>query len=61
MRPQVLFWSITARSSHSDTETVLRAFLQWGPECFVRFNGMFALAVWQPEKRKLWLARDRFG
>lgn len=48
-------------TSHSDTETVLRAFLQWGPECFVRFNGMFALAVWQPEKRKLWLARDRFG
>lgn len=48
-------------TSHSDTETVLRAFLEWGPDCFVRFNGMFALAVWCPRRRKLWLARDRFG
>lgn len=49
------------KSAHSDTETVLRAFLEWGPECFIRFNGMFACAIYLPHKRELWLARDRFG
>lgn len=49
------------RSSHSDTETVLLAFAQWGPACFAMFNGMFACAIYHPEKRKIWLARDRFG
>lgn len=48
-------------TSHCDTETVLRAFLEWGPDCFARFNGMFALAIYCPRRRMLWLARDRFG
>ncbi|MCR5814723.1 MAG: asparagine synthase (glutamine-hydrolyzing) [Desulfovibrio sp.] len=48
-------------TSHSDTETVLRSFLAWGPECFARFNGMFAMAIYCPKERRLWLARDRFG
>lgn len=48
-------------TSHSDTETVLRAFLQWGTACLERFNGMFAFAIYLPAKRELWLARDRFG
>ncbi|MBD5558445.1 MAG: asparagine synthase (glutamine-hydrolyzing) [Desulfovibrio sp.] len=51
----------TFTSGHSDTETVLRAFACWGPGCFSRFNGMFALAVYDAPRRKLWLARDRFG
>ncbi len=51
----------TFQSSHSDTETVLHAFVQWGPDCFVRFNGMFALAIYDSRQEKLWLARDRFG
>lgn len=49
------------RTSHSDTETLLRAFLEWGPECLARFNGMFAFALYEPQKSLLWLARDRFG
>ncbi|MBQ7618167.1 MAG: asparagine synthase (glutamine-hydrolyzing), partial [Desulfovibrio sp.] len=49
------------RTSHSDTETVLRSFLVWGSSCFALFNGMFALAIYDPRKQKLWLARDRFG
>lgn len=49
------------RTSHSDTETLLLAFAQWGPACFAMFNGMFACAIYHPEKRKIWLARDRFG
>lgn len=48
-------------SGHSDTETVLRAFAAWGAACFPRFNGMFALALYDSARRRLWLARDRFG
>jgi asparagine synthase (glutamine-hydrolysing) len=47
--------------SHSDTETVLHAFLQWDKECFARLRGMFALALWQKSARRLVLARDRLG
>jgi asparagine synthase (glutamine-hydrolysing) len=47
--------------SHSDTETVLRAFLQWDVQCFPRLRGMFALALWQKNTRRLVLARDRMG
>lgn len=47
--------------SPGDTEVVLRAYLQWGPECFSRFAGMFALALWDPRTRTLHLARDAMG
>lgn len=52
---------IVFRTSHSDTETMLQAFRHWGPDCFIRFNGMFACAIYDKANRKLWLARDRFG
>jgi asparagine synthase (glutamine-hydrolysing) len=47
--------------SHSDTETVLRAFVQWDKECFGRLRGMFAVALWNESERRLVLARDRMG
>lgn len=47
--------------SHSDTETVLRAFLQWDTGCFARLRGMFAVALWKKSARRLVLARDRVG
>jgi asparagine synthase (glutamine-hydrolysing) len=47
--------------SRSDTEVVLESLAAWGPEALPRFNGMFALAFWQPNERRLILARDRFG
>jgi asparagine synthase (glutamine-hydrolysing) len=47
--------------SHSDTETVLNAFLEWDTECFARLRGMFALALWSERDRRLVLARDRMG
>jgi len=50
----------TFRSS-SDTEVVLAAFTQWGEECLYRFNGMWALAIWDARERRLFLSRDRFG
>jgi len=47
--------------SHTDTETVLRAFLEWDVECFSRLRGMFAVALWSESKQRLVLARDRMG
>ena len=47
--------------SESDTEVILAAFAEWGPECLMRFNGMWALAIWDTVERSLFLARDRFG
>jgi asparagine synthase (glutamine-hydrolysing) len=47
--------------SHSDTETVLRAFAEWDTGCFSRLRGMFAAALWSKSSRRLVLARDRVG
>jgi len=47
--------------SRTDTEVVLRAYEVWGEACVERFNGMFALAIWDRRRRRLWLARDRYG
>ncbi len=47
--------------TNSDTEVVLRAWQVWGAEAFARFNGMFAVAIWDRRERELILARDRFG
>jgi asparagine synthase (glutamine-hydrolysing) len=48
-------------ATHSDTETVLKAFLQWDTECFARLRGMFAIAVWNVAQKRVVLARDRMG
>ncbi len=48
-------------SSTGDTEVVLAAFKQWGADCVHRFNGMFAIAVYDRQSKQLFLARDRFG
>ena len=48
-------------SSHSDTEVVLQAFLEWDTDCFARLRGMFAVALWRKSTRRLVLARDRLG
>jgi asparagine synthase (glutamine-hydrolysing) len=48
-------------STHSDTEVLLHAFLQWDTDCFPRLRGMFAAAFWQEDSRRLVLVRDRVG
>jgi asparagine synthase (glutamine-hydrolysing) len=48
-------------STQSDTEVVLAAYLRWGVECLKKFNGMFAFAIWDREKKELFAARDRLG
>jgi asparagine synthase (glutamine-hydrolysing) len=47
--------------SKSDSEVVLNSLAEWGVEALNRFNGMFALALWDRKERKLLLARDRYG
>lgn len=47
--------------TRSDTEVVLRGYLEWGQRCVERFDGMFAFAVWDEGRQELLLARDRFG
>lgn len=45
----------------SDTEVLLKSYIEWGEECLQRFNGIFAFAIWNTEKQELFLARDRIG
>jgi asparagine synthase (glutamine-hydrolysing) len=47
--------------SRTDSEVVLNAWVQWGPACVTRFNGMFAFAIWDKREQALFLARDRYG
>ena len=55
---ETLGWGFRSRT---DTEVVLKSFAQWGTSCFKRFNGQFAIAVWDRSARTLVLGRDRYG
>jgi asparagine synthase (glutamine-hydrolysing) len=47
--------------SESDSEVVLAAYAEWGADCQLRFNGMWAFAIWDARDKRLFLSRDRFG
>ncbi|MBI5200621.1 MAG: asparagine synthase (glutamine-hydrolyzing), partial [Elusimicrobia bacterium] len=45
----------------SDTEAILALYQEMGPACVTKLRGMFALAIWDKKKRRLFIARDRIG
>lgn len=47
--------------SSSDTEVILAAYRRWGTDCLQHFNGMFAFALYDGRRRRLFVARDRAG
>ncbi len=47
--------------TNSDTEVILRSYEQWGIGCISRFRGMFAFVLWDANRKKLFLVRDRLG
>jgi asparagine synthase (glutamine-hydrolysing) len=47
--------------STSDTEVLLKGYMQWGPEVLNRLNGMFSFAIWDDHEKSLFCARDRIG
>ncbi len=47
--------------SKTDSEVVMKAYQEWGKQCVHKFNGMFAFAIWDERRKKLFVARDRYG
>ena len=48
-------------TTHSDTETIIRAYQEWGTDCLEHFNGMFAFVLYDQAKQQVFIARDRIG
>jgi asparagine synthase (glutamine-hydrolysing) len=47
--------------TNTDTEVILAAYAEWGEDCQLRFNGMWAFAIWDSVEKRLFLSRDRYG
>jgi asparagine synthase (glutamine-hydrolysing) len=60
VRDQLISKGYTFRT-HSDTETILNAWIEWGEACVQKLRGMFAFAIWDINRNTLFCARDRLG
>lgn len=60
LRHELKAWGYQFRSN-TDTEVILAAYDRWGIDCVQRLVGMFALGLWDSDRRRLFLARDRLG
>lgn len=60
LRSELQNLGYTFRTS-SDTEVIIRAYEHWGIDCQKKFNGMWAFALWDAKKHRLFLSRDRMG
>ncbi len=47
--------------STSDTEVIIASYIEWQEKCLLKFNGMWAFAIWDSAKKELFISRDRFG
>ncbi|PID43519.1 MAG: asparagine synthetase B [Proteobacteria bacterium] len=47
--------------SHTDTEVIVHGWEEWGEQCIEKFRGMFGIAIWDANKKQLFMARDRLG
>jgi asparagine synthase (glutamine-hydrolysing) len=48
-------------ATHSDTEVILKSYIEYGKDCPKHLDGMFAFTIWNEETQELFIARDRFG
>jgi len=60
LREELLSFGYSFKSE-CDTEVILYSFDKWKEKCFEKFNGMFAIAIWDDQRRRLIVARDRMG
>lgn len=61
LRRELKYLGCEFQTRNSDTEALLLAYMEWGPDCLSRFNGIFAFAIWEHQAEKLFMARDRLG
>jgi asparagine synthase (glutamine-hydrolysing) len=61
IRPELEKCGHKFKTDHSDTEVILHAYEEWGYNCVHKFRGMFAFALWDDNKKLLWIVRDRIG